>query len=201
MFKELFTTKRICRAGIIAALYVALTWAFGYLSSQGILQIRPGEALCILPLFYVEAIPALTIGCLLGNVISMYGVYDMVFGPLATLIAALLTYFTGRLINEWNANKGKIAARIALGGFFPVIVNAIVVPMIIVLLNGDLCGYETLAIAYGFNFLSMLVSQSLWIYGLGTPLALTVGRMRKKGVAVFLDGKKRPAEATEPPQV
>ena len=62
MFKELFTTKRICRAGIIAALYVALTWSFGQLSVQGLLQIRPGEALTVLPLFYVEAIPALVVG-------------------------------------------------------------------------------------------------------------------------------------------
>lgn len=55
--KGFFTAKRLCRAGIIAALYVALTYAFGALSYQGFVQIRPAEALCILPLFFPEAVP------------------------------------------------------------------------------------------------------------------------------------------------
>ena len=86
--KHFFTAKRICRAGIIAALYVALTCAFGAIGYQGFLEIRPAEALCILPLFYAEAIPALYVGCMLSNVISLYGVYDIFLGSLATLIAA-----------------------------------------------------------------------------------------------------------------
>jgi len=43
--KHFFTAKRICRAGIIAALYVALTCAFGAIGYQGFLEIRPAEAL------------------------------------------------------------------------------------------------------------------------------------------------------------
>lgn len=49
--KGFFTAKRLCRAGIIAALYVALTYSFGAIAYNGFLQIRPAEALCILPLF------------------------------------------------------------------------------------------------------------------------------------------------------
>lgn len=200
MFKEIFTTKRICRAGIIAALYVALSWSFGMLSSQGILQIRPGEALTILPLFYAEAIPALVVGCLLSNVISLYGVYDIVLGPIATLIAALLTYLVGKLIRE-NVKSAWQAVRVGIGGFFPVIVNAIIVPVIIVFLYGDACGYETMSIAYWVNFGSLMVSQSLWIYAIGAPLYLAILKLRSRGVSAFLDGKKKSESAPVPPPV
>lgn len=196
MFKELFTTKRICRAGIIAALYVALTWSFGQLSVQGLLQIRPGEALTVLPLFYVEAIPALVVGCLLSNIISMYGVYDIALGPIATLIAAILTYGTGKLIRE-QAKPALHALRVAVGGFFPVIVNAIIVPVIIVFLYGDMCGYSTMTIAYWVNFGSLVATQSLWVYALGVPLYLAIRRCRRRGISVFLDGKKKNTQPTQ----
>ena len=83
------TTKMLCRAGIIAALYVALTYAFGALAYNGFLQIRPAEALTILPLFFPEAIPALYIGCMLSNIASPFWVYDVFVGSLATLAAAV----------------------------------------------------------------------------------------------------------------
>ena len=38
--KNFFTVKRMCRAGIIAALYVALCYAFMPVAYQGIFQIR-----------------------------------------------------------------------------------------------------------------------------------------------------------------
>lgn len=39
-------------------------------------------------------------------------------------------------------------------------------------------------------FGSLCATQTLWVYGLGIPLYVTVYKLRKKGVAVFLDGKK-----------
>ena len=75
--RKVFTTQRLCRAGIIAALYVALTYAF-MTFAFGPLQIRPAEALCILPLFFPEAVPALFVGCLLSNIVSQYRVFDIV---------------------------------------------------------------------------------------------------------------------------
>ena len=54
-------TKLLCRAGIVAALYAVLTIPLGTLAFGSIgFQIRPAEALTMLPLFYVESIPALT---------------------------------------------------------------------------------------------------------------------------------------------
>jgi uncharacterized membrane protein len=94
-----FTTKRLCRGGMIAALYVALTYAFMPLAF-GPIQVRPAEALCILPLFFPEAVPALYVGCMLSNLASPFFVYDVLIGSLVTLVAALASYLVGRFLKN-----------------------------------------------------------------------------------------------------
>lgn len=177
--KNFFTTKRICRAGIIAALYVALTYAFGAIAYNGFVQIRPAEALTILPLFFPEAVPALWIGCMLANLGSPFIMYDVPIGGLATLVSALLTYGAGRLI------KNHVLKVIA-GGICPVLVNAFIIPVIIVFLCGDLCGYETATLAYWFMFGSMCATEGLWIFGLGSLLYFAIYKLQKNGVRVFI---------------
>ncbi|MBR2375868.1 MAG: QueT transporter family protein [Clostridia bacterium] len=159
--KNVFTTKRLCRAGIIAALYVVLTYAFAPFAF-GPLQIRPAEALCILPLFFFEAVPALWIGCMLSNLSSPFLVYDVLIGSLATLLAAFCTYLIGRFFK-------KDFPRLALGGIFPVVFNALIIPFIIVVLCGDLGGKSSMLSAYGFYATCFLLTQSVWVYGLGAP--------------------------------
>ncbi len=171
--KNIFTNKRLCRAGVIAALYAVLTWALGSFA-YGPLQIRPAEALCILPLFFPETVPALWIGCMLANLISGYGLYDIFLGSLATLAAAFLTYGAGRLA------KNHIL-RVAVGGIFPVLFNAFLVPLIWILAGST-------DIVYWYEFAVMLLNEGLWIYVLGIPLYIAVYRLRKKGVSVFTDG-------------
>ena len=177
--KNFFTTKRICRAGIIAALYVALTYAFGAIAYNGFVQIRPAEALTILPLFFPEAVPALWIGCMLANLGSPFIMYDVPIGGLATLVSALLTYGAGRLI------KNHVLKVIA-GGICPVLVNAFIIPVIIVFLCGDLCGYETATLAYWFMFGSMCATEGGWSFGLGSLLYFAIYKLQKKGVRVFI---------------
>ena len=166
---RVFSTKRLCRAGVIAALYVVLTYAFSAFAF-GPFQVRPAEALCILPLIYAEAIPALFVGCLLSNLVSQYSVYDIVFGSLATLIAA----FGTRAIGVYIKNT---ALKIFLGGLFPVLVNAFVIPLIIVFIFGDFGAKQTLAVAYFTQVGIFIFTQSVWIYGLGTPLYFAVKRL------------------------
>ena len=60
----------ITQGAIIAALYVVLTMianAMG-LANQAI-QVRFSEALCILPFFTLAAVPGLTVGCLISNIL------------------------------------------------------------------------------------------------------------------------------------
>ena len=80
----------LTRAALVAALYAALTLLLAPIS-YGEIQIRLAEALTVLPIVLPEAVPALTIGCLLANLLGGCTVFDVVFGTLATLLAALCT--------------------------------------------------------------------------------------------------------------
>ncbi len=175
----------LCRAGVIAALYAVLTWALGSLA-YGPLQIRPAEALTVLPLFFPESVPALYIGCILANLISGYGVYDIFLGSLATLIAAFCTYFAGKLIRQ-NLLK------VIVGGFFPVIINAFVVPAVWLLAGSE--------IAYWYEFAVMILNEALWAYVLGIPLFYAVLRLRERGVKVFTSPVHAAANSAHPQQV
>ena len=168
--KSVFTTKRLCRAGIIAALYAALTYAFAPFAF-GPIQFRPAEALCVLAAFFPESIPALYVGCMLSNLTSPFFVYDVFIGSLATLLAAFGSYMVGRFLK-------KEPFSFLLNGFFPVLFNALIIPFIIVFLCGDNAGY-TPAVAY-FTFMgSIALTETIWVYGLGAPLYFTVKRLRK----------------------
>ena len=83
-------TKTLARGAIIAALYAVLTLLLQPLS-YGEVQIRFSEALTLLPILMPEAVPALAVGCLLANVLGGCMIVDIVFGTLATLLAALCT--------------------------------------------------------------------------------------------------------------
>ena len=173
-----FTTKRLCRGGMIAALYVALTYAFMPLAF-GPIQVRPAEALCILPLFFPEAVPALYVGCMLSNLASPFFVYDVFIGSLVTLVAALCSYLVGRFLKNEPAKPW-------LGGAFPILLNALFIPIIIVFLCGGAEGYDSASVAYFSFVFSMFVTETLWIYGLGLPLYHSVLRLRKRGYAFLL---------------
>ena len=83
----------VTRAAVIGAMYIALTYLsnlFGLAS--GVIQLRLSEALLIMPVFFVEAIPGLYVGCILSNILTGCAPWAIVFGSLATLIGALLAY-------------------------------------------------------------------------------------------------------------
>ena len=83
-------TNALARGAIIAALYAALTLLLAPIS-YGEVQIRLAESLTLLPVLLPEAVPALAVGCLLANVLGGCTVFDIVFGTIATLLAAVCT--------------------------------------------------------------------------------------------------------------
>ena len=54
-------------------------------------QLRFSEALTVLPFLFPGAIPGLFLGCAIANIASTFGILDVVFGSLATLLAAVWT--------------------------------------------------------------------------------------------------------------
>lgn len=111
-------TLLLCQGALIAALYIVLTFvanAFG-LANYAV-QVRFSEALTILPFFTPAAIPGLFIGCLLSNILTGCAIPDIIFGSIATLIGAILTY---------ALRKQKWLAPVP-----PIVANAIIVPLVL----------------------------------------------------------------------
>ena len=104
----LFVTK----AAMIAAVYVVLTIVLAPISF-GQVQLRVSEALTIMPVFTPAAIPGVFIGCLIGNILGGAVLPDIIFGSLATLVAAVISYKL--------RGKGLLIASIP-----PVVVNMLV---------------------------------------------------------------------------
>ena len=165
------STKRLCRAGIIAALYVVLTYVFAPLAF-GPFQIRPAEALCILPLFFFEAVPALYVGCMISNLASPFFFYDVIIGSLVTLTAALISYLVGVFFK-------KDSVKLFLGGLAPVLLNAIFIPVIIVFFCGDPTQTEVWASYFTFVG-SIFLTEAVWVYGLGSPLYFFFSKRKKQ---------------------
>ena len=121
------STLYLTRGALIAALYVAVTWLCSIVGlSSGVIQFRFSEALCILPVFLPEAVPALFIGCLLSNVIAGGVVWDIIFGSLATLIGAL----GARLLRKLPHNIKFIATIPTL------LANAVIIPFVLIYAYG-----------------------------------------------------------------
>lgn len=97
------TTGRITQGAAIAAVYVALTMIVAPIAF-GPVQFRISEALCVLPYFLPSAVPGVTVGCFLANLLCGAAPLDVVFGSIATLIREQLApIILGRRINGWYA--------------------------------------------------------------------------------------------------
>ena len=103
------------QAAMIAAIYVVLTVLFAPFSF-GHIQLRLSEALTVLPYFTPAAIPGLAIGCLIGNTIGGAILPDIVFGSIASLIGAIITYLL-RKQSKFLAPVGPIAANTVIVPF------------------------------------------------------------------------------------
>ncbi len=111
--KELY----LAYAGLIAAVYVVLTFVFAPISF-GEVQVRVAEALTILPVFTPAAVPGLFVGCLLGNTLGGAALPDIIFGSLATLAGAIGT----RMLRKAHPFLAPVP---------PILANTIVVPWVL----------------------------------------------------------------------
>lgn len=150
-------TVFITQAAIIAAVYVVLVFIF-QLTSFGPIQFRIAEMLTALPYFTPAAIPGVTIGCLLSNLIFRAEILDTIFGSLATLLAAVLSYLLKR-------NKFLVLLP-------PIIVNALVVPFIL--------RYAYLRTEHAIPFMMLTVGAGQIVSAgvLGLVLLLSLDRVK-----------------------
>ncbi len=91
----------MCTAAVIAALYVALTYVSMFMGlDKNAIQIRFSEALCVLAFITPAAIPGMTVGCLLANILTGCAPLDIVFGTIGTLVGSAGAYMIGRSKNS-----------------------------------------------------------------------------------------------------
>ena len=103
---------RLCLGAVIAALYTVLTLALPVLSF-GPIQFRLAEGMTVLAWLCPEAIPGLTLGCFLSNLIGSPYALDWIMGTLATLIAAL---WTAHVPKRWMAPIPPVLCNMVIVG-------------------------------------------------------------------------------------
>ena len=166
MFRRLLNTRSLCFSAMIAALYAVITLAtpvLSYGAGSG-WECRLSEALTMLAVLFPEAVPGLTVGCLVANLLSPVGPMDIIFGTLATLIAA---------IGTWH-----FRSHIWLAALCPILSNAVIVGLILSLTYGLPLFFTMLQVGAG-EAVAVLVG------------CLLLTAVRKSGLASVLSfGKK-----------
>lgn len=178
-------SRFVAQAGMTAALYTAATLV-ALMLLQGLawgpVQLRVSEALCVMAALTPAAVPGLTLGCALANLIAMalngtgaLGMLDVVFGGTATLVGALWC---------WKAREHP---KLALLG--PVLANALIVPAYLPLILQGM-GYYTIPFTtisidgaylpmYLFGLAATGAGEAVVMYALGLPL---LSRLKKLGI-------------------
>lgn len=149
------------RVTMIAALYATLTLVLTA-TSFGPVQVRIAEALTVLPLLGLWPVWSLTLGCGLSNLIgaalgfNLLGYWDVIWGSLATLIAALLTY-------QFRNLRFRKIPLVSL--LMPILVNGLVVGLELTLVLGPNNLFTFL-----FYGLSVMIGESISVLLFGYPL-------------------------------
>jgi uncharacterized membrane protein len=155
------SVRDLTLAAMLGAVYAVLTMVLPIPQYAGV-QIRLAEALTVLPFLFPAATPGLFVGCLIANLLSPYGLLDVVAGSAATLLACL---WTQRVKNR------------RLAAVPPVVCNAVIV--------GALIAYFTVLDggafwpAYGLNALTVGLGEVVACYALGIPLVSWLSKHKK----------------------
>lgn len=123
----------IVKSAIVAAMYVALTFAFQFMSYNAI-QFRISEVLVLLVFFDKKYFWGLVVGCFITASIGPLGIYDIGFGVSATIIGLLGIIGTRKVFGE-NIKS------IILASLCPVIANAVLVGIELTILFKELPFY------------------------------------------------------------
>lgn len=153
-----FSVRDLTLAAAIAAVYAILTLALP-IPQYGGVQLRVAEAMTVLPFLFPAAIPGLTVGCFLANLLGSPFAVDWVFGTLATLLAAI---WTSRLKNRW------------LAPLPPVLCNAVIVGAEIAWFFPEGMAFWA---AYAWNAFTVGLGELIACYLLGTLLLTALPRV------------------------
>lgn len=153
--------RRLTANAIVAALYFVLTFASSPIAFLGI-QIRISEFLLLLCFFNKDYIAGVTIGTLLANLLSPMLPWDLIFGTLATAIAATGVAFCRHLL---------------IAAFIPAVVNGFIVAAELHIILEDpfwinvgfvAAGEVIAVVGIGYTLMMILRKQNSFMEMIGT---------------------------------
>lgn len=159
----------LTHAAISAALYVVLNLLQNLLlpgTTSMPIQFRAAEALCVIALFTPAAVPGLTVGCMIYNLINAGALpLDFLLGSAATCLSALTAYSFRRV------RLGKLPL---LSLLMPVVFNALLVGWELYFYLGQLPLWQ--------NMLYVAIGEAAVMLTLGTALyyAMTVRHLDRR---------------------
>ena len=165
----------ITQTSVIAALYAVLTILQSVLipeSTSAAIQFRASEALTVLALYTPAAIPGLTLGCVLANLatIAVLGPLDMIFGSIASLLAALTMYMLRRV---------RLFTLPVLSALMPAVFNGLIVGFEIAFFFTD-GGFSLNGFIFAGGFVAIGELAVLFILGLPLSVFLEKTKLSKK---------------------
>ena len=144
--------RELTFAAVLGGAYAALTMLLPIPQYAGV-QFRLAEALTLLPFLIPAATPGLVVGCFIANILSPYGLLDIIAGSAATLLACL---WTQRMKNR------------RLAALPPVVCNAVIVGGVIAFaMTGFGPGFW---VAYAINAASVGLGELVVCFVLGDLL-------------------------------
>lgn len=154
---------QLVKVSIVAAIYVALTLSVAPIS-YGALQFRVSEVLNLLafinPLYGIS----LVLGCAISNLFSPLGMYDVVFGTLATLLSVIFI------------SKSK---NLFVASLWPSLFNPIIVGLEL---------YFLLNLPFAFTAFTILIGEFMVVTVVGYPLFKILMR-NSRFSSMLKDGK------------
>ncbi len=161
------------KVALIAALYSTVSLVLAPFSF-GNIQVRVAEGLTLLPLLSPLPILGLTLGCFITNFIgvvmgvNILGMMDVFIGTIATLIAAVLTYYFRNV---------KIKGFPLLSTLMPIVINAIII--------GAELAY-VFAPEFTFTYflifaLEVGIGQTIAVYLVGLPI---LNALKKRNISL-----------------
>ena len=157
-----WSTLDLARQTMIAAIYAVLVYGFSF-ASFGLVQFRVAEVLMIFVFFDKKSIIGLTFGCFVSSLIYGADIMDIIFGPIATLLAG---------ISMWSLRKKPYLAMI-----FPAIFNGIIIGIILT--------YVYLLAPLYISMPSVFIGEFVILYALGLPLYIVL--KKNKGFLEFFN--------------
>ncbi len=176
--------RLLVNRALITAIYLVLTLIFAPIA-YGSVQFRVSEALMVLPAVSSAGVWGVTLGCFLANLLNPgnLGPVDIVFGTLATFIAAVLTRYIAKRSSKPLSELGWKSPGLYLLPFPTILANALIVGFYLPFLLIS----DPSAPVVAFSMLTVGLGEVGVLYLLGLPLLIAVLRLQKRNRAFRLD--------------